>query len=198
MIFADPPYNVRIDGHVSGLGKHRHHEFVQWSGEMTDAEFHQFLLAFMLLCARFARAGALHYIFIDWAHAQALLATGGVAYDVYINLCIWAKTNAGMGSLYRSQHELIAIFKKGKLPHRNNVMLGANGRHRSNLWSYAGMNVPSNARNSTLSLHRPLSQSPSCVTPCSTSPAQAISCSIRSADLAPPCWRHTMQGGWPD
>lgn len=153
MIFADPPYNVRIDGHVSGLGKHHHREFVQASGEMTDAEFQRFLLAFMMQCARFARAGALHYVCIDWAHVQALLAAGSVAYEAYINLCIWAKTNAGMGSLYRSQHELIAIFKKGKLAHRNNVMLGANGRHRSNVWSYAGMNVPSNARDATLGLH---------------------------------------------
>lgn len=153
MVFADPPYNVPIQGHVSGKGKARHREFVQASGEMSDAEFQRFLLDFMLLCARFGKAGALHYICMDWAHLRHLLLAGAAAYDEQINLCVWSKSNAGMGSLYRSQHELVAVFKKGKAPHQNRVELGANGRNRSNVWAYAGMNSFSRERDALLGCH---------------------------------------------
>jgi ParB-like chromosome segregation protein Spo0J len=103
MLFTDPPYNCPIAGHVSGLGKHRHREFVQGAGEMSDSEFQRFLLTFMIHCARFYAPGALHYICMDWRRIKKLLIAGDAAYDELLNLCVWAKTNAGMGSLYRSQ-----------------------------------------------------------------------------------------------
>lgn len=140
MVFTDPPYNVPIQGHVSGKGKTRHREFVVASGEMTEAEFRQFLLGFMTLAARFSRDGSLHYLCMDWRHLADLLAAGSVAYDEYKNLCVWTKSQGGMGSMYRSQHELIAVFKYGRAPHVNNVELGKNGRNRTNVWPYAGMN----------------------------------------------------------
>lgn len=153
MVFADSPYNVPINGHVSGLGKHRHREFLQGAGEMSEAAFQQFLLRFMLHCGRYARKGALHYLCMDWRHIGLLLNAGGVAYDDLVNLCVWVKSNGGMGSLYRSQHELVAVFKHGKGPHRNNVMLGASGRNRTNVWNYAGMNSPSAERDEALAMH---------------------------------------------
>lgn len=124
MVFADPPYNVPIQGHVSGNGRTKHREFVAASGEMTDAEFRQFLTAFMLLCARFSRAGSLHYVCMDWRGLAHLLAAGAVAYDEYKNLCVWTKAQGGMGSLYRSQHELVAIYKKMAPPTSTTSSLG--------------------------------------------------------------------------
>ncbi len=153
MMIGDPPFNVPISGHVSGLGKQKHREFVAASGEMSEAEFRKFLLAFMVQCARYCRTGALHYIFMDWRSLPTLLAAGQIAYDEYKNLCVWAKTNGGMGSLYRSQHELIAVYKHGKSPHINNVELGKHGRYRSNIWSYAGMNSFGAHRDETLAMH---------------------------------------------
>jgi DNA modification methylase len=153
MVLADAPYNVPISGHVSGNGKVKHREFVAASGEMTDAEFQQFLTAFMLCCARFSKPGSLHYLFMDWRGLAPLLAAGAVAYDEYKNLCVWSKTQGGMGSMYRSQHELVAIFKKGKQAHTNNIELGKNGRNRTNVWVYAGMNSFTSDRDATLALH---------------------------------------------
>ena len=153
MVFADAPYNCPINGHVSGKGKVKHREFLVASGEMSVAQFQQFLLSYMMLCARFSRAGSLHYHCMDWAHLPQLLAAGLIAYDEQKNLCVWTKTNGGMGSLYRSQHELIAVFKHGKVPHINNVELGKHGRNRSNVWPYAGMNSFAAGRDETLALH---------------------------------------------
>ena len=153
MMIGDPPYNLKINGHVSGKGKNKHREFVAGSGEMSDAEFQQFLLAFMTQCARFSRPGALHYVFMDWPHLPHLLTTGSVAYDEYKNLYVWTKSQGGMGSLYRSQHELVAVFKHGTAPHINNVELGRHGRNRTNVWAYAGMNSFGKDRDANLALH---------------------------------------------
>jgi DNA modification methylase len=153
MLFADSPFNCKINGHVSGLGKQKHREFVQGAGELSDPEFQRFLLTFMLHCARFVKRGGLHFICMDWRQIGKLLAAGEAAYDELINLCVWIKSNGGMGSLYRSQHELIAVFKHGKVPHLNNVMLGAKGRNRTNVWSYPGMNAPSAERTAALAMH---------------------------------------------
>ncbi|MEO6298645.1 MAG: DNA methyltransferase [Paracoccaceae bacterium] len=153
MMFTDPPYNVAMAGHATGNGKARHREFVQASGEMSAPEFQRFLLAFCLLAARFCKPGALHYVCMDWRHIGQLLQAGTAAFDDLVNLCVWAKSNAGMGSLYRSQHELVAVFKKGKAAHTNNVELGKHGRHRSNLWTYAGMNAFSRERDEALAMH---------------------------------------------
>jgi DNA modification methylase len=109
------------------------------SGEMTESQFVEFLVRFCKLLAQFSQAGSLHYIFMDWRHIGDLLAAGKIAYTELKNICVWTKTNAGMGSLYRSQHELVAVFKSGSDRHHNNIQLGRFGRHRSNVWSYAGM-----------------------------------------------------------
>lgn len=140
MISVDPPYNVKINGHVCGNGKVKHKEFAMASGEMTSEEFQGFLMANMEQLKKFSKDGSLHYIFMDWRHMKEILLAGESVYDKLINLCIWNKSNGGMGSLYRSKHELTFIFKIGTAPHTNNVELGKNGRYRTNVWDYAGIN----------------------------------------------------------
>jgi DNA modification methylase len=155
MVFTDPPYNVPIAGHVSGLGAVQHREFAMAVGEMSQAEFTAFLRSAMTLMAQHSTDGSLHFVCMDWRHTEELLAAGRAAYTELKNLCVWAKDNAGMGSLYRSQHELVLVFKAGRAPHRNNVELGRHGRHRSNLWRYAGVNSfgRSTEEGNLLSLH---------------------------------------------
>ena len=138
MVFTDPPYNVRVDGHVCGLAQTKHREFAMASGEMSPEDFTTFLRTTFQRLAEFSEDGAIHFVCMDWRHIGELLAA---ADDVYIelkNLCVWAKSNAGMGSFYRSQHELVFVFKCGRAPHINTFGLGANGRHRSNVWTYPG------------------------------------------------------------
>ena len=139
LVFIDPPYNVSIEGHVSGLGAVCHREFPMASGEMSEAEFTRFLsTTFEQLCA-FSQPGSVHYICMDWRHLREFLGAGAETYDDLLNLCVWVKSNGGMGSLYRSQHELIGVFKNGKARHRNNVELGRHGRNRTNVWTYPGV-----------------------------------------------------------
>jgi DNA modification methylase len=140
MIFTDPPYNVKIDGHVSGLGTIRHREFAMAAGEMSETEFISFLTRGCSLMARYSIDGSIHYICMDWRHMFELLEAGRLAYTELKNVCVWTKDNAGMGSLYRSQHELVFVFKHGRAAHRNNVDLGRHGRYRTNVWRYAGIN----------------------------------------------------------
>jgi DNA modification methylase len=140
MVFTDPPYNVKIDGHATGLGANRHREFAMAAGEMTYAEFQTFLLNACLLLTRHSSDGSIHFLFMDWRHAGELLAAGRAAYADLKNICVWNKSCAGMGSLYRSQHEFVFVFKNGNAPHQNNVQLGRFGRHRSNIWNYPGAN----------------------------------------------------------
>ena len=141
VVFTDPPYNVPILGNVSGLGKVKHRDFQMASGEMTEAQFTAFLGGPLGLCAEWSVDGSLHYICMDWRHAHELIVTGRRVYDQQVNLCVWTKTNAGMGSFYRSQHELVFVFRKGRGPHRNNVQLGRFGRSRTNVWTYPGANT---------------------------------------------------------
>ncbi|HZZ79818.1 MAG TPA: DNA methyltransferase [Gemmataceae bacterium] len=138
VVFTDPPYNVEVDGHVSGNGKHKHREFAMASGEMSRAEFSAFLAAALKLMARYSRDGSIHFVCMDWRHMLELLAAGGSVYSETKNICVWAKNRHGMGSFYRSQHEFIVVFKHGKSPHRNNIRLGSYGRNRSNVWRYPG------------------------------------------------------------
>ena len=140
VIFTDPPYNVKIDGHVCGNGKVKHEEFAMASGEMSDAEFINFLELFIKQCIDFSGDGSLHYIFMDWRHIYALLHAGQKHYTELKNICVWNKDNGGMGTMYRSKHELVALFKNGKSQHVNNVQLGVFGRYRTNVWDYAGVN----------------------------------------------------------
>jgi DNA modification methylase len=137
---TDVPYNVRIDGHVSGKGRTRHREFAMASGEMSEAEFTDFLLQTFRRIGAYCRGGALIYSFIDWRHISEILAAGRAASLDLLNLCVWAKTNGGMGSLYRSRHELVFVFKSGIDPHINNIRLGRFGRNRSNVWNSPGAN----------------------------------------------------------
>lgn len=136
MVFTDQPYNVCIDGNVSGLGAIRHREFEMASGEMTELQFEAFLTKSCRLHAQHSVDGALGYFCMDWRHADTLAVAGKTSYSELKNICVWVKSNAGMGSLYRSQHELVFVFKNGHGRHRNNVELGRNGRNRSNVWNY--------------------------------------------------------------
>jgi DNA modification methylase len=153
MVFTDPPYNVKIDGHVSGLGTAKHREFAFASGEMTEDEFTRFLARVFDNLATYAADGAIHFVCMDWRHQGEVLAAARGTYAELKNLCIWAKTNGGMGSLYRSQHELVFVFKSGNAPHINNVELGKHGRYRTNVWSYAGANAFSATRDDDLAMH---------------------------------------------
>ncbi len=140
LVFTDPPYNVPIAGHVSGLGKTRHREFAMAVGEMSAAEFTAFLTTVFGRLATHSKDGSIHFICMDWRHLAEVLKAGRTVYTELKNLCIWVRDNAGMGSLYRSQHELVLVFKAGRAAHRNNVELGRHGRHRSNVWRYPGVN----------------------------------------------------------
>ena len=140
MVFTDPPYNDPIDGYVAGFGKLHYAEFAMASGEMSEAEFAAFLSEVLTLLARHSADGALQFICMDWRHTPELLAAARQAYTEFKNLCIWVKDVAGQGSLYRSQHELVFVFKSGKKPHRNNIQLGQFGRYRTNVWQYRRVN----------------------------------------------------------
>jgi DNA modification methylase len=140
MVFTDPPYNVPIDGHASGLGRVKHRDFLLASGRMTEAEFATFLAQACTLLVRYTRKGALLYVCMDWRHLRELLAAIRTGALDLINLCVWDKGTGGMGSLYRSQHEFIFVCKSGTAPHRNNVQLGQYGRYRTNVWKYPGVN----------------------------------------------------------
>jgi DNA modification methylase len=153
LVFTDPPYNVCIDGHVSGHGRIRHGEFAMASGEMTEAEFIQFLSVTLGQAVEASRDGALHYVCMDWRHLLELLSAGREIYDGYLNLCVWNKNNGGMGSFYRSKHELVAVFKVGTAPHINNVELGRHGRNRTNVWDYPGVNTFRPGRIDELAMH---------------------------------------------
>jgi hypothetical protein len=132
---TDPPFNVKVDGFVSGLGQDTHREFAMASGEMTSEEFENFLTTASRHVASHSKGGALVYMFMDWRHLPEALAACSATFTEYKNLCVWAKHVAGMGSFYRSQHELVLVFKNGRGRHRNNIELGRHGRNRSNIWS---------------------------------------------------------------
>lgn len=136
MIVTDPPYNVKINGHVGGKGAIKHREFAMAVGEMSEDEFIEFLHTVFLRSVEFSVDGSVHVVFMDWRHSFEILTAARRAYTSHLNTCVWAKPQAGMGSLYRSQHELAFIFKNGKAPHRNNVELGRFGRYRTNVWNY--------------------------------------------------------------
>jgi len=140
MIFTDPPLKVKIDGYAGGLGAIHHRDFRMASGEMSESQFTDFLTQVFRLLCRFSVEGFLHYAFMDWRHMREILEAGRTAYTELKNLCIWVKANGGMGSFYRSQHELVFVFKNGSESHQNNVQLGQFGRYRTNVWNYPGIN----------------------------------------------------------
>jgi DNA modification methylase len=152
MVFTDPPYNVRI-GATVGRGKTKYREFSFASGEMSPVQFKAFLKCWMHLCARFSTNGSVHFICMGWRQLGEILPAGKAVYGELKNLIVWAKTNAGQGSFYRSQHELILPFINGDAPHQNNIELGRHGRNRSNVWSYPSVNTFQMGRPDQLTLH---------------------------------------------
>ena len=134
--FTDPPFNVKINGHVSGLGEVQHREFAMASGEMGRDEFVDFLESSFRLMARHSAPASIHFTAIDWRHVPEMVAAGEAAFTELKNICVWSKPSGGMGALYRSQHELFFVWKSGRGRHRNNIELGRNGRSRTNVWSY--------------------------------------------------------------
>ncbi|HLO79238.1 MAG TPA: DNA methyltransferase [Magnetospirillum sp.] len=153
MVFIDPPYNVPIDGHVCGLGQVKHREFAMAAGEMSEAEFVGFLKGVFGHLAEHSADGAIHYVCMDWRHLGEVLAAGRATYSELKNLCVWNKDNAGMGSLSRSKHELVFVFKSGSGRHINNIELGRHGRYRSNVWDYPGINTLRQGRQDDLAMH---------------------------------------------
>jgi DNA modification methylase len=141
MVFTDPPYNVAIEGNVSGLGRTHHREFVEASGEMSKLEFTEFLRSSMTAAAVECRDGAIVFLCMDWRHIGEVLAAGHTVFSELKNVCVWAKTNAGMGTFYRSKHEMVFVWKVGSAPHTNTFGLGDKGRYRTNVWSYPGVNT---------------------------------------------------------
>jgi DNA modification methylase len=149
--FLDPPYNVRIGGHAVSAGSHR--EFAMASGEMSEAEFRSFLSDTLGAAAHWSRDGAVHFVCMDWRHMDSVSAVGSKVYGELLNLCVWNKSNAGMGSLYRSKHELVFVYWVGTAPHHNMVELGRHGRNRTNVWDYASVNSMKGSRREDLTLH---------------------------------------------
>ena len=141
IIFTDPPYNVPINGHATGNGAIQHREFAMASGEMSSEEFSSFLIQSLDLLRAHSDEGSVHFVFMDWRHAKELLTAGERVYDSLLNLCVWVKDNGGMGSLYRSRHELIFVFRNSESSHRNNIQLGRFGRNRTNVWEYPGVST---------------------------------------------------------
>ena len=179
--FTDPPYNVKINGHASGKGKTAHREFPMAAGEMTEVEFTGFLHRMLTHLGTNCREGGLIYSCMDWRHMAEMLAAAREADLELLNLCVWAKTNGGMGTLYRSRHELIFVFRNGDLPHLNNVQLGRFGRNRSNVWNYAGAIASRETSRSPASIFiPPQSRSRSLRTRSSTARSATTSCSTHS------------------
>lgn len=152
-VFADPPYNVPIDGHVCGSGRIRHRDFAMACGEMSEGEFIAFLEVIFRHLVAHTVSGSIHDICMDWRHLPETFAAGRSAYTELKNLCVWNKSNAGMGSFYRSKHELILVWKSGDAPHINNFELGQFGRTRSNVWDYPGMSAMQPGRMEQLAMH---------------------------------------------
>ena len=153
LILTDPPYNVAIDGHVCGNGRVQHREFAMGAGEMTSAAFTEFLATTLGHAARHAIDGAIAFVCMDWRHIGELVAAGQSAFSELKNVCVWNKSNAGMGSFYRSKHELVFAFKIGTGPHTNTFGLGDTGRHRTNVWDYPGISLLGKGRAEELAMH---------------------------------------------
>ena len=151
LILTDPPYNVKISGHVRSGDNYR--EFAMASGEMSQNEFSQFLKGVFSLLSEYSQQGSLHYAFMDWRHIGEILTAGTSVYTTLKNVCVWNKLSGGMGSLYRSQHELVFVFKNGDAPHTNNIELGVHGRYRTNVWDYPGIFIKNKVNKVNIRLH---------------------------------------------
>ncbi|MDP3675445.1 MAG: DNA methyltransferase [Novosphingobium sp.] len=153
MVFTDPPYNVPITGHVCGLGEVKHREFAMAAGEMSKAEFTAFLASVLAQLAAYSADGSIHYVCMDWRHIEEIVQAGNAVYTELKNLIVWNKTNGGMGTFYRSKHELVFAFKHGTAAHINNFGLGQHGRYRANVWDYEGISSIGKNRADELAMH---------------------------------------------
>ena len=153
MVFTDPPYNVPIDGFVGGSGAIKHREFAMASGEMSERQFTTFLRRAFEQLAHHSVDGSIHFICMDWRHIREISEAGNLVYTELKNLITWVKDNGGMGTFYRSRHELIFAFKAGNAPHINTFELGQHGRYRTNVWEYKGVNSRGAGRLEELALH---------------------------------------------
>ncbi len=153
LVFTDPPYNVPIDGHVCGSGRIRHREFAMGVGEMSQDAFTRFLADALKPMAARCRDGAIAFVCMDWRHMTELLNAGAQVFSGLKNLCVWNKTNGGMGTFYRSKHELVFVYKVGTAPHINTFGLGDTGRYRTNVWDYAGISSMGSTRGEDLAMH---------------------------------------------
>ena len=170
MVITDFPYNVAINGHVCGNGKIKHKEFAMASGEMSVSEFTGFMKSAFSHIHAFAQEGAIVYGFMDWRHTMEIQSAALFLFGAPRQLCIWVKDNGGMGSFYRSQHELVFVFKKGDAPHINNFELGQHGRYRTNVWNYPGVNTFKGKGYELLALHptvKPVSMIADAIRDCS-------------------------------
>jgi DNA modification methylase len=158
VVFVDPPYNVAVDGNVGNIGGKSavsYREFGMASGEMSEFEFTAFLASSLKLLAQYSTRGSVHYICMDWRHMGELLTAGKQVYDALLNVAVWAKNTGGMGSFYRSRHEMIFVFRNGEAKHRNNIQLGRYGRNRCNVWNYKSISSTSRSddEGNLLALH---------------------------------------------
>jgi DNA modification methylase len=153
MAFVDPPFNVRIEGNVSGKGKVKHRDFAQAAGEMSTEQFRSFLSSACSCLAAHSRDGALIFVCMDWRHSEDMLVVGKEAFSELKNIAVWVKDNPGLGSLYRSGHELVFVFKSGTGPHINNIELGKHGRNRSNVWHYDSATTSARKGQAVFDLH---------------------------------------------
>ena len=179
LILTDPPYNVPIDGHVCGLGRIRHREFAMGVGEMSRQAFTEFLRLTLGHAAACCRDGAIAFVCMDWRHLGELLAAGETVFSELKNLCVWNKSNGGMGSFYRSKHELVLVFKVGTAPHTNTFGLGDGGRYRTNVWDYAGVNALRPGRAAELAMHptvKPVAMVADAIRDCSRRGATILDC----------------------
>ena len=153
LIFTDPPYNVPIDGHVTGLGRIRHREFAMGVGEMSADAFTSFLRQTLGHAAALACNGAIAFVCMDWRHMGELLKAGQAVFSELKNLCGWNKTNGGIGTFYRNKHELVFVFEVGAAAHSNTFGLGDRGHYRTNVWDYAGVKMLRVGRSEDLAMH---------------------------------------------
>ncbi|QIG53652.1 site-specific DNA-methyltransferase [Altererythrobacter sp. BO-6] len=152
-IFSDPPYGCEIEGFVSGLGKHKHLNFLEGAGDMDRGELQEFFTAYLGHCKAFSSAGAIIFACMDWRQIDILLLA---AMDVGLtrkNIAVWDKGSGGMGGLYRNAHEFVAVFCNGNTPATNNIQLGRHGRDRCNIWRYPGANRPGSSSAKALADH---------------------------------------------
>jgi DNA modification methylase len=179
MVFVDPPYNLKIEGHVNGRGSIRHREFVMASGEMSEDEYTAFLTTAFRNLVMYSCNGSIHFICIDWRHLWEALSALRASYATLKNVCIWSKDNGGQGSLYRSKHEMILVAKNGTAPHINNVELGRFGRNRTNVWNYPGVNTFRKGRLDDLAMHptvKPVTMVADAILDCSQRGAIVLDC----------------------